>query len=297
MFSLAALRFRTVMATAGGPIEKIELADVSVGGRHRFLANAYLREAVLPRPTRQVFGNAAGTGMAASPLVARHKAIAEAMERWAYAAVHREGIGRRYGFDVDPSTTGMAAFPGVWARAARPAAWAEASERFTLLSWWEGHLAAFELAATRPDLSEALLISDAPGVTALVWSRMPEGHYAYGFAGAATWREARLRALDEMERHHLVLKVRALVWIGQERSDSDVLDVLERRSLFFATDEGHALFLERLRGGAPRSRIAMRPVFDGAIPGPWAKYAPVWRVALQPPSERFASSDPRYFFW
>lgn len=297
MFSVAAFRYRSIMAGRGGPIEKIELADVSISGNRRFQANAYVREDLLPRPVRQVFSTATGTGTADSPLVARHKAIAEAMERWAYDAVHRGGFERRYGFDADPSTTGMAAFPGLWARVARPAALAEASERFNLLAWWEGHLPALEVSVAISSVSAAAIVSDAPGVTVLVWRQAPEGHHSYGHASARTWDAALGHAVEEMERHDLVLKVRGLASAGRTGGDADVVDVLEQRSLFFATQAGHEMFLERLRGGAPRRRLAPRVVFDGAIPGPWAQYAPVWRVVFAPPSERFVSSDPRYFFW
>ena len=40
MLSLAAFRYRNVLASAGGPIEKLEIADATVLGRRCFLANA-----------------------------------------------------------------------------------------------------------------------------------------------------------------------------------------------------------------------------------------------------------------
>jgi len=297
MLSLAALRFRTVMAEHGGPIEKIELADVFIGGRRHFQANAYVRTDILPCPDRQVFSNATGTGTATSPLVARYKAVSEAMERWAYHAVMTEGRGRLYGFDIDASSTGMAAFPGLWARSARPAALAEATERFNLLSWWEGHLAALEIASGVPGVSAAVISSELPGVTVIVWRHAAEGHYAYGYACDVTLPAAIHHAIGEMERHDMVLKMRSVVAIGQPTRETGVVDLLERRSLYFSTPSGHELFLERLRGGAPRRALGVRRVYDGPIPGPWSSYAPVWRIAFAPPSDRFVSDDPHYFFW
>ena len=72
---------------------------------------------------------------------------------------------------------------------------------------------------------------------------------------------------------------------------------IERRSLFFATEAGHELFLERLRSGPHKPVAKPRLVFDGPIPGPWGKYADVWRTVYQPPSDRFLGMEENYFFW
>ena len=69
---------------------------------------------------------------------------------------------------------------------------------------------------------------------------------------------------------------------------------LERRSLFFALDEGHELFLERLRSPA-RAAAELKLVYDGPVPGPWTKYADVWRVVYAPPSRRFLGPEENYF--
>ena len=38
-------------------------------------------------------------------------------------------------------------------------------------------------------------------------------------------------------------------------------------------------------------------VFDGPVPGPWGRYADVWRVVYAPPSDRFLGADENYFLW
>ena len=88
MFTLAALRFRKIFAAQGGPIERVEWADVLSPTGRQFQANAFLRDGLLGarREPRRVYGEASGSGTHASPLVARYIAFSEAMERWAYAA-------------------------------------------------------------------------------------------------------------------------------------------------------------------------------------------------------------------
>ena len=112
MLNLASFRYRNVLASTGGPIERLEMVDTVVLGQRAFLANAYLKEELAGnRSGPMVFSRANGSGTADSPMVARFMAISEAMERWAHWQLHLSSEGRRYGFGVDPSSNGMAAFP------------------------------------------------------------------------------------------------------------------------------------------------------------------------------------------
>ena len=72
---------------------------------------------------------------------------------------------------------------------------------------------------------------------------------------------------------------------------------IERRCLFFATEPGHELFLERLRSTPRRPSAHPKLVFDGHVPGPWSQYADVWRVVYEPPSDRFLGFEENYFLW
>jgi hypothetical protein len=299
MFSLAAFRYRHVLAEFGGPVAKLQLADVTVLGRREFLAMAYLREGLAGRLWRDtVFSVAEGGGLSPSPMVARFMAISEALERWAHWQMHR-GPGReRYGFDADPSSNGMAAYPGLFRRQARANALMEAAERFNLLHWWEGRLAAAESGTPWPGVRAATICSDAPGVTVILFKRTPEGLTAYGHGAAPDHAGACRRAAVEMERHAQLLarfsRVHAGRLTGSLPADAHPI---ERRAIFFATEPGRELFLERLRS-APRWNLAVpKLVFDGPVPGPWDRYADVWRVVYRPPSERFLEQDDNYFLW
>ena len=65
MLSLAAFRYRNVLAAAGGPIERVEVADLSTTGQRRFLANAYLiGELAGGREQNTLYSRANGSGTA-----------------------------------------------------------------------------------------------------------------------------------------------------------------------------------------------------------------------------------------
>jgi hypothetical protein len=277
----------------------LQLADMMVLGRREFLANAFLREDLAGQAWRDmVFNPAHGSGTAPSPMVARFMAISEAMERWAHAQLHDGPDKHKYGFDLDPSSNGMAAFPGVCQRQARQGALMEASERFNLLNWWEGNLPAAESDTRWPGVQAATICSDAPGVTVILFKRMTQGFVAYGHAAAADYATACRKAAIEMERHALIIARFAHAHAGrlQDQLPADAHPI-ERRSLFFATEAGHELFLERLRSSPHRAAAQPHLAYDGPVPGPWSRYADVWRVVYTPPSERFLGSEENYFLW
>lgn len=296
MINLAALRYRSVLVADGGPVEQVVVRKFDVLAEPGYAANATLRADLMPgRTVQQLYGNASGSGTDRSPLVAQHKAISEAMERWAHWALHRSPEAARYGFDVDPSSTGMCAFPGLFARQARQGAAMEAAERFNMLHWWEGALDARPARSPWEDVEAWTVSSSAPGVTVLLHQRTKEGFHAYGHATAPDFRRACLHAAAEMER--FVEVIRLHLQKGGSLTPAAGMPLVERRSLFFAGEEGHAAFRARLArtttGPAPTPRL----VFDGEVPGPWSRYADVWRVLFAPPSQRFLGREEEYFFW
>ena len=297
MLNLGAFRYRNVLASAGGPVERLEIADVTVLGERGFLANAYLRPGLVIRSeVRGVFSQANGSGTAASPMVARFMAISEAMERWAHWQLHDSAERHRYGFDIDPSSNGMAAFPGWFRRQARTSALMEAAERFNLLNWWEGRLSALESDTRWPGVRAATICSAAPGITVILFKPTLAGFFAYGHAAALDFDSACRKAALEMHRHEQVVARFAVAHAGKIRHQLPLeAHPIERRSLFFALPEGYELFLEHLRRHGNKAAPAPRLVFDGGIPGPWTRYADVWRVVYEPPSDRFLGREENYF--
>lgn len=296
MFNLAAYRYRDALAAQGGPVASVTCRTMELLEGPGYVANATLRAEYLPqRSINHLYSNATGTGTARSPLVARSKAISEAMERWAHWALFRSAEAARYGFDVDPSSVGLAAFPGLFARQARGAAWLEAVERFNLLHWWEGRLEARAVAAPWPKVDAWEFESELAGVTVLLHRQNERGQHCYGHAAGATRVEACRHAAAEMRRHEIVLG-RYFAEHGN-LAVRDGMPPMEQRSLFFATEEGHAVFRERLARPAEGPLARPKLVFDGEVPGPWSRYADVWRVLFEPPSLRFLERRRDYFFW
>jgi ribosomal protein S12 methylthiotransferase accessory factor YcaO len=229
---------------------------------------------------------------------ARFKAISEAVERWAHMSVLTSGEPHRFGFGTDPSSNGMAAFPGLWKRQARPAAQMEATERFNLLSWWEGRLPIREIQTPWPGIRGLAIESEAPGIAVLLHKRCSSGHYAYGHAAGADIEAGCRRAVIELERHEYVVKRYLLAHAGASRGELPATaHPIERRSLFFALPEGHEIFQEHVRAVPRQHQPKPRLVFDGPVTGPWSRYADVWRVVYEPPSARFLGNDEHYFFW
>ncbi len=299
MLTLAAFRYRKIMAEAGGPIAKLTLCDTGLLDDRQFQSNAYLRPDLIAwKTSNELFSDAAGTGTADSPMVARYKAISEAIERWAHMAVVSSPDRDRYGFKIDPSSNGMAAFPGLWKRQARPAAYWEAVERFNLLSWWEGRLDGIDTATRWPEVRAVVIQAETPGVTVVLYRRSPHGHCAYGHAAGVDFETACDRAIAELERHDFVVTQYMLVHTGGVNDFMpSTTPASERRSIFFAQPEGQGKFIERLRSKRWSPQVSPRLVYDGPVPGAWSTYADVWRVVYEPPSERFLGNDGRYFFW
>lgn len=298
MLNLAPYRYRNVLAARGGPVESLSCGEITVLGGRWFQSNAYLRPECLAGVWRKrVFSDASASGTDRSPLVARFKAISEAMERWAHWATFRSGDAWRYGFDVDPSSNGMAAFPGLFARQARSAALMEAAERFNLLNWWEGRLTARLANSPWPHAEAFVIESDTPGVTVILHRRSERGHHAFGHASRPTFTAACEAAAVEMERHETVVGHYVLVGGARGYEFEAAMHPSEQRSLFFASEEGYQVFRQHVGCRALGRRPTPRVVFDGAVPGPWAGYAPVWRVLFEPPSLRFLSREQDYFLW
>ena len=300
--NLAPIRYARVMAGERGPVERVEYGPVRVAGRPYMEAVAYLsRHLNLQRPQRQVAGTADGAGADSSGLVARHKAISEALERWAYYFVHQTGREQAYGFREEPYTTGMAAFPGLLGRTARELARREGVERYCLAGWWAGKLGAREADSPVPGCRvlrlENPLSRDA---VVILWRQSAQGYFLYGFSAARKLEGACWKAAVEMERCGRALKGLFLANPGMGMEDLPTLgDPLERRLVYFALPEGHEAFRQRRRDGAGRcfSGKAPKPLVDTEIPGPWRTYASVWRVLYPLPGRDHLDPTVNAFYW
>jgi hypothetical protein len=294
MLSLAALRYRNVLAQHGGPVAQIESGVFPVRGRRMIQANARLTPGLTRKRAPVLYSDADGSGTHPVASIACHKAISEALERWAFHATVHSDERARFGFDIDPSSNGMSAFPGLLRRQARRAAVLEAVERFSLIAWWEGAAEGRRFETDWPGVSAIAIDGPFGGVTVIVFTRTEWGGYAYGHAAEENFSAACERAIIELARNEWVLRSRWLASVVGEQKPAT--GVFERRCLFFATDEGHALFQQRLGRKSSSPTPSPEVICDCEIPGPWADYATVWRFALRPLSDGFLRGGDRYFF-
>jgi hypothetical protein len=294
MLSLAPIKYRNVLAAHGGPIAGIESGVLPVRGQRVILANARLAPGLVHKGPLALFSDADGTGTDPIPTVACHKAVSEALERWAFHATVRSARAQEFGFDVDPSTTGMAAFPGVLRRDARRAAVLEAVERFTLICWWEGRLPGQLRETDWPGVSAVAIEGPFGGVTVVAFARTEWGGWVYGHAAEESFGAACERAVVELARHEWIFRSTWLASVAGRQVQPT--NIFERRCVFFAGEEGHELFRSHVEaaplGAAPEPEI----LCDADIPGPWDRFATVWRFALRPPTDGYLRGGERYFF-
>jgi hypothetical protein len=297
MLSVAGYRYRNVLESEGGPVSRVSLREFPVYGRPMYQANAWLSDKVVSRRKKfALYSDADGTGTSETPIVARYMAISETMERWAYRVKVRATDRELYGFDVDESSNGMAAFPGLFHTEARKRAQLEAVERTSIIAWWEGLLDGEVRATEWPGISALVLPSPIGfGVTVVAFREVRPDCFAYGQGASIDYFGACERAVMELARNEYVLGLRR-VSLGLAAQDAPS-DLFERRCLFFSTAEGHAMFQERIHRKISGPRFKSEVICDSEIEGPWTEYASVWRVLIRPATTEFLVNSERYFFW
>jgi len=298
MLNLAPIRYSGVLSENGGPIRRITYAERKLLGRPCTHAAAYLREDLVPSDAweQTLTRQPDGAGSHESTQVACYMAVSEALERWALHACRTQGIERDYGFDVDPSSNGFAAYPGLFKRQARKAAFREAIERHCLICWWEGILGHRHLPDPEPGVC-AISIDNpfSSHHVVLQWS-VHRNYCSYSFGAGDNLNHALWRAFIELGRIQALLDQlhdRA----KHSQSDERRGDIYERRIKYFSTPQGKAHFLNRLGNSVRRDAPPLKIHFDGPVPGPWSRYATVWRTVVQAESRQYLSQAEDYFFW
>lgn len=234
--------------------------------------------------------NWGGSGADSNRHVARAKAITEAVERWA-AITYGLRESTKAGFELDETTTGVAAFPGK-AKLARQFALKEAIERFIFSQVAQS---AFKIVRTRVRLwhiltrTNALLIEfqrlyrgedisfyyvpNSYGTQAMLckWS-LPSGGIVIGYASEKTDVAAIRKSLVEAYRHRVAAeKLRSIVmpihrieltlkhW-AEEAKQTTIQDWFERREL-----------------SSNEVVIPKNLLVDEELLGPWNPEVSIWR--------------------
>lgn len=294
MLNLAAFKYRRALAASGGPIAKIVSSPVSIYGRCIYQADAFLAPGLGAGKTDLTPDREAdGTGSSKSPEIARHMAVSEAIERWAFDTESTGNNAGRYGFTPGCPAAGMAAFPGLFKYQARRRARLEALELLSIVAWWGGYIDASPGDSGLPGIE--LLRLHAPanfGEVVIVYRRSKSGHVSYGHAAGCTLAGATSRAVVELAYNDQII-TRHKLFARTQRT----LDPFGRRCLHFASPEGHQEFIERLRANPSHAVPRWDPLFDGEITGPWTRYATVWRTALRLPTQDFLDPRINFFYW
>ena len=118
--SLAPLRYAKIHRDHGGPVQTISARESVRLGEPVFEAFASLRPELMSGSGElsSLYGNSDGSGTAAGKAEAVYRAISEALERWAWHESLKQNRAELR-IDLDGTTTGFAAFPGLFARSAR----------------------------------------------------------------------------------------------------------------------------------------------------------------------------------
>jgi hypothetical protein len=279
--------YRNVLHFDGGPIQRLSVARV---GKGEYEAYAYLNANLRPhwRNPQEIYGDSDGTGTSSKQSEACHIAISEALERWAfYTSVHSSDA-EKFGFDHEPTTSGMAAYPRGHSKSlAAGRAYREALERWTICHWWIGNLQAEPLEAWSREHGAVLLGGPASRMpVVLKWSYDVEtACMTYGFACDVSIPRAQKRA--ETERCRTLAGLRR--FLARPETAHELLDLMESRVLFFGGKGGVEAFLDRLRASIQLRQTAEHSpclLVNSELVGPWSKYATVWRVLFRLPEER-----------
>jgi len=304
MLNLAPIKFANCFASDGGPLHSVEASTIELDGETWAVANARLADSFRPTSRRNVvFGSIDGTGLDKNPLHARFKAISEAIERWAFFSTVHSTEAKRYAFDYDSTSNGMAAFPGFFTRQCRPYALCEAIERYSLYAMWDGKLGMEEIFPDTkvPTRVYRILHPFDSHEVVIVRRESNKGFTVWGYGGAGSIKTALESAILEMERSRILLERYYKQNPGMEAGDlSAVPDMMERRLVYFSMPEGVSEFDTKFAACSSTElgrQTKPKVVFDGELKGPWSKYASVWRVVFEYPTTQFLNPDALYFHW
>jgi hypothetical protein len=265
---------------------------------HRTLwhSRALLAPHLAINPGSAVF-ESCGSGWDKKKQNSQSKAVTEAVERWALCFYAKDP--GKAGLEIDGTSTGFAALPeDLGEERVRLNAYCEALERWLLnLIWNEAGIslkegtvprgvftALFDKYGARAHLYGAEINSEAIKIKVsdrLYFSycllRTREGGVLPGSACGKNMRAASDRALAEAYMHLLALDRL------KKKSQNDVVDILEKRVVFFGSDPGgFERVVKKLRLTADAVQtVSPEIAFSKKLSGPWEPEIVVWRVIIK----------------
>lgn len=283
--SLAPFYYRNVMRRKGGPIRKVRYFLE----RDFVTAYAFLAPSLLPDwiECGQIFDSVDGVGSHRYRNVAFYKAISEALERWAfYATVHSDSA-KKLGFDIEPSSTGMACFPSFFSTKAKRSAMCEAIERWSLSEWWHGNLS-HQFVDSCDESNRKVMELATPFKnhhTILTWEYdQVAGRSLHAVATSPSLVQAKNHSEVELERKRVSLQKFLDVYPGFD--PAYLIEKLaaqnEKKFLYFCIGDGVQEFEDRIQFNSGKATCAKpRLLVDCEILGPWSRYGKVWRCLFE----------------
>jgi hypothetical protein len=272
------IRYRNIIDPLNGPITKVTAWQKT----HPLLGDYFESVASLipelcPPKSTDIYAHGAGGGASKTKVTAVHKAISEALERWAYfhVSLNETNLKEILGLETDSTSTGFACHPSYFSGPTRKKSHEEAVERWAVYNWWIGKLPARVLYKNCCNL-QIEIVSPFEKIKVFCCASKGEGgFYTYGFSAADSLERAKLQALIEQTRNERALTKFPSNQVPSFRG--------EKRLFYFSTDEGFAKFNENLEKSLLLRGIPERPrkLVDREVKGPWTKYARVWRTLYE----------------
>ena len=292
MLNLAPWYYRNLLGK-NNILECPEFFEINLlNGQRNYEAVVSLKENLRPKwvPSSKIYRNSDGSGTSKYKNIAVYKSISEALERLAfYELVDQQKA--EYCFDLNPTTTGMAAYPSIFSSQARIHAKQEAVERWAIHQFNLNHLPLKKYASEIVNLTHYEIIVPFNDVKVSLLSFMCNDFYVYGFAGGQNLKQSFDKALIELDRNIRVLKKA----YSLDHKESDYKLATDKTILFFASEEGYLLFKDKVMQ-APRKIFNKEPkvLCDVELKGEWSKYTRVWRYLLE--DSYFNCASDRKFF-
>lgn len=288
------IRYRNVIDHINGPITHVTAWQQ----RHAVLGDYFESVASLssefcaPKSTN-IYAHGAGGGASKFKIIAVHKAISEALERWAFYHISLSGKNEKtnFGLDTDPTSTGFACHPSLFSNEVRKKSNEEAIERWSVYNWWLGRLPA-RIHSKRDDNLQIEIIAPFADINVFCSALKTEnGLYVYGFSASDSLEKSRTQAMIEQARNK-----RALLKIPAEHSPSFWGD---KRLIHFSTAEGFSQFKEKLEKSLSHRSLPEKPrkIVDREARGPWSRYARVWRTLYEGGEEWQKTADEKIFLF
>lgn len=291
--NLAEFKYRHILEKDGGPVSSIDYFKHESYEGHHFFATLK-PNLILENQNLKIYKQGGGQGSSNNKSLAYYKSISEALEYWAFYEIKNNFSDQQktsLGFTLDPSSNGMACFPGFFRNSPRMYALYEAIERWSLIAWWDGFLSMRELT---PLTYEIITPWNNIRTIILKSSSLISQKPIYGFATDKNLNDAIERAKVELDRNSRVIDT------FYASPTLNLESTMEKRLVYFSTPIGESNFNEQIKRSQKVKKNLSKPdlVIDGPILGPWEKYAYLWRCLFIPTSYSFLdSSNDDYFFF